>query len=413
VQATISLDPRTLEDSKKNVGPPSITFLGDISGSMQPNMQSLLNSILALIDMCGPDSSVRVILFDDTPRTILPWTLLSADNSDLKEHVKYSVENYGRGTNLELALYAVLGDSESQQTSDPAPHLPTSRSLTLFASDGLANLGRETSADLLEFARSFKSYGQETFYTLGIRTDPLSQLNSELLKDLALDSCGTFSLTKDTEGIAKSIGDVLADHYFVEYTHVKVQCKSSNGLFGTLCTRVSPRGATLRSDKSLTLTWEFPLEAKEPFELIQTRKNKRGETEELNETLKPGLADQQQIEQIIGCAIVAPALDKLLTKETLSLKLKQLKEFLKQNSSVELEVHIKSIQECLDSFDIGGEQNAEVSWHSYAMSSGGGAEVSMHANDLRIIALQCSQAQEEFDSQKTEESETTKRLRTK
>jgi hypothetical protein len=233
-----------LEESKKRVGAPSITFVGDVSGSMQPNMQALLNSVLALIDLSGTGSTLRVILFDETARTVLPFTrVTSANCQQLKEHLKYSIVNNGKSTNLELALKAVLSPSELKESSsqpDTDPRQSTSqsstlpeyqdeeRSLTLFASDGLANLGRHSSADLLTYARSFQSYSQQTFYTLGIKTDPFALLNSELLKDLALDSCGSFCLTEHSEGIAQSIGDVLADHYFVQYTQVKFECKISN-----------------------------------------------------------------------------------------------------------------------------------------------------------------------------------------
>jgi len=429
VQANLCLKPQTLEEAKKHVGAPSITFVGDVSGSMKPNMEALLNSILALIDMAGSGSTLRIILFDEEARTVLPFTTLSQTNTlEIKDQMKGSVINYGKSTNLELALQAVLGiDSPpspsipASQPTNPQPHSEPKaidkvfeRSLTLFASDGMANRGRQSSSDLLQFARAFPSYGQQTFYTLGIKTDPFAELNSELLKDLSLDSCGSFFLTQHSEGIAQSIGDLLADHYFVQYTHLLPQCTSANGHSGILRTRMSPRGATLRSDKSIQFTWEFPLDAQEPYELVHSRKNRLGVVEEHKEILVPTPANVKQIEQILGCVIVAPALDKVFSKSQVSEKLVLLKDFaIKSSISEELKGLIKSLVECLENFDCGKEQAAEVSWHSYAMSSGGGAEVSLHANELRQSAVLCSQAQEDLDSQQTVESESTKRFRSK
>jgi hypothetical protein len=399
------VEEETLEECKKRVNPPSITFVGDVSGSMQPNMHPLLNSILALIDMAGPGSSLRVILFDDCARTILPLTLLTKSNSqEIKDQMKNSVKNFNRSTNLELALKAILEDSEN---SNPKP-LEESRLLTLFASDGLANQGRQSSKELLDYARSFVSYGKQTFHTLGIKTDPSAELNSELLKDLALDTCGSFFLTEHSDGIAQSIGDVLADHYFVKFIHVNVECISSNGARGILRTRISSRGATLRSDRALQLTWEFPIDALEPYTLTMT--GTLGEEKIYKkETLNSVQAQEIQIEQILGCAIISPALEKTFTKEELSEKLSLLKLFA-PSCPIDLEKHIKSLQRCLDHYDTAGEQSAEVSWQSYALSSGGGADVSLHANDLRQFAVQCSQ--EQYDSQQTVESESTKRFKT-
>jgi hypothetical protein len=407
-----------LETCKKQYGPPSLTFVGDVSGSMIPNMETLKNSVLAMCDISGLGSKVRVIIFDDRASTIVPYTVLEHDDTvtRTKEQIKKFLINSGNSTNLELALKEVL--DVSKEDSDPS--FVDTPQITIFASDGLANIGRSSSADLLEYARSFSSYASQTLYTLGIITGPFCDLNSELLKDMALDTGGSFQLTQNSEGISKILGDALAHHYFVRFTHAKFSCQSVNGVRGELCTTLAKTGGILRADKPLHLVWTFPPHAKEPFKLSLDMKERDGSVFFGHSMTTPQGADPQDLSLIFGCTVLAPALDKKFSKKDLEEKIKQFKDVLREHNINELKDMLHEVERCLRDYDIAQEQSPEEAFNSYASGSGGGAEVSLQAEQLRSVALEATQAQvhqptnfspDDFDSQKTVESESNKRQR--
>ena len=428
-----SLPALTLKESKDLYGPPKITFVADVSGSMMPNMTILKNSLLVLIDMAGPGSCVRVLAFDETSETIIKSTVLSKDSMlTLKNCVRERLVNNGKSTNLQQAIHACLsGDvgkseelEESNLGSDPQLLQVdcNEEQITLFASDGFANLGLTSSKELLTFARTFETYSKQTFYTLGIKLTPHVELNSELLKDMALDSGGSFRVTSTSEGIAEFLGDVFAHHYFVRFLNMQFTCTSSNGCAGTLCTKLSKRGGILRGDRPLELVWEFPWEAQAPFTL-KASMDKRPEKgsgllkETLEVSLQPEPCSHTEIEKIFGCTLLAPAKDRLFTLENLKEKIQQLEKFLTQSPEFQktVEIIIESLKRSLEDFELGGEQTTQDSMDSFAWSSGGGAVLSVQAEQLRSTALQATQAFGEedtlFDSQKTVESESTKRQR--
>jgi len=429
----------TIKDAKSLYGPPKITLVVDVSGSMMPNMKILKNSLLALFDMAGPGSCIRVISFDETPETILKSTVLSAESIPcLKKNVMETLVNNGKSTNLQLAIQACLTDQEekvngeegtqSQSESNTNPRSPGSQpekvevyeQITLFASDGLANLGLTSSQELLSYARTFESYSKQTFYTLGIKLSQYVDLNSELLKDMALDSGGSFQITSSSTGIAEFLGDVLAHHYFVMYTNMHFSCTSSNGLEGMLCTKLSQRGGILRGDRPLELTWEFHKEALPPFTLkarMKKRPEKKCYSEESVEvSLQPEICSHYDIEKIFGCTLVAPAKDRLFTLEQLKEKIQQFEEFMQEYPKFHKTTELLSvkIKKSLENFGYRGEQTTQDSMDSFAWSSGGGAILSVQAGELRNTALQATQAigdDDLYDSQKTTESESTKRQR--
>ena len=426
----------TIKDAKSQYGPPKITLVVDVSGSMMPNMKILKHSLLALFDMAGPGSCIRVISFDETPKTILKSTVLSTESIPvLKKNVMETLENNGKSTNLQLAIQACLADqdeviggegksqSESNTNNPSSPGSEVYEQITLFASDGLANLGLTSSQELLSYARTFESYSKQTFYTLGIKLSQYVDLNSELLKDMALDSGGSFQITSSSTGIAEFLGDVLAHHYFVMFTNMHFSCTSSNGLEGMLCTKLSQRGGILRGDRPLELTWEFHKEALPPFTL-KARMSKRPEKdcyhllpEEFKEvSLQPETCSHYDIEKIFGCTLVAPAKDRLFTLEQLKEKIQQFEEFMQEYPKFQktTELLSASLKKSLETFGYRGEQTTQDSMDSFAWSSGGGAILSVQAGELRNTALQATQAigdDDLYDSQKTIESESTKRQR--
>lgn len=430
----------SLETCKAMYGTPSITFTADVSGSMIQNMERLVNSLLALIDLAGPGTQLKVVLFDEIATTIFCDTLQTDVNS-VKQFLRRTIINCGKSTNLELALKESLSFEEnneknSEESSDPK-HFKNEEiileenakeTLLLFASDGMSNMGISSSYELIEYARSFSAYSSHTIFTLGIKTNPDAELNSELLKHMALDSGGLFQLTDTEEGITKILGDILAYHYYYRTCLSHVSCTSANGKEGKLKTNLGKKGAKLRADAPFTLIWEFPLDAQTPFTFQFNEKERLSQNthDSKKVQLECKNAEEHDAFTILGCCIISPALDKLLNKEDLRFYYKCLHEYIEQSKFKSLTEYLHVLQKCIDMPENGKEEIAEVSFQSYALSCGVG-EVSLQATELQTTAILLSQAQhyepshandqdinqgsEEIDSQKTVESESNKRLK--
>jgi hypothetical protein len=427
----LTLPCEDIETCQRTYGPPKITFAADISGSMIENMETLRDSLYGLIDMAGKGTILRVVAFDESARTLIEEELQGEEHlRKIKDKLAYSLINWDRGTNLEVAISHCLSSSlvpkssstkpdnysdESYPSSDPQSFSEESHAETLlvFASDGVANIGREKSSELIEYARSFPSYVNHTMFTLGIRTNQSGDLNSDLLKDMALDSGGIFQLTETKEGIAKILGDVFAHHYFYRYLIQIPVCTSANGCIGQMKTSMGLKGAKLRADKPLTWIWEFPLTAEGPFTLSFTS-IKRTTTVVISESLplQTNKATELQAFIILGCVLVTPALDKTLTLDQVKHNHDLLSQCIHLTGFQSLTPLQHSLQLCIDMFGSRVE-NPDASLQSYTMSSGGG-EDSIQVQELRSSAVQFSQAQgivedtEPLDSQSTVLSESTK-----
>jgi hypothetical protein len=462
-----------IDTCQRTYGPPQITFAADISGSMIDNMTTLRESLFALLDMAGKGTRLRIVVFDETAQTLVEEELQD-QAKQIKDKLIYSLINWDRGTNLEVAISHCLtlspltstslsstslsstsltstsltsststtssapllndpGIPDSTLNKDPNsdPHpLPASlpaaehitsddpETLLVFASDGVANIGRETSSELIQYARSFPSYVNHTVFTLGIRTNKWSDLNSDLLKDMALDSGGVFQLTETKEGIAKILGDMFAYHYFFRYLIHSLVCTSANGCRGEIKTAVGLRGSKLRADKPLTWIWEFPLTAEGPFTLSfssQQRGSLHSTTQSISSQAE--IASELQYFIILGCVLITPALDKTLHLDQLKQNHVTLSQIIERTGYQTLVPLLHSLQLCIDSFGTRVE-NPDLSLQSFTMSSGGG-EDSIQVEQLRSSAVQFSQVQghedepELYDSQKTVASETNKRIKLK
>jgi hypothetical protein len=233
-------------------------------------------------------------------------------------------------------------------------------------------LAEKKSSELIEYARSFPSYVNHTMFTLGIRTNQSGDLNSDLLKDMALDSGGIFQLTETKEGIAKILGDVFAHHYFYRYLIQIPVCTSANGCIGQMKTSMGLKGAKLRADKPLTWIWEFPLTAEGPFTLSFTS-IKRTTTVVISESLplQTNKATELQAFIILGCVLVTPALDKTLTLDQVKHNHDLLSQCIHLTGFQSLTPLQHSLQLCIDMFGSRVE-NPDASLQSYTMSSGEG-----------------------------------------
>jgi hypothetical protein len=280
----------SLDEARAIAGPMNIDINFDVSGSMMCNMDTLRKTLGALIDM-GIGSTLSVGVFDHEFSRLLTPTLITKENHQM---LKSSIilRNRQGYTNLQDTLASML------QTPG----------IKILVTDGLANkpdMGLLTSDGLSKFARTFPLYSQCTIHTLGIDG---SELNSDLLKTLALDSGGIFKLTSKHEGIPAFLGDVIAAHLYTRLTHMNIMLNSSQ-LSSILLTSVPMQGPNLRSDIPTHLVWEM-LVRQDAYDLRVTSWNEATKSHvDLNLHLPVQDVEGQDITLILGCAILAPILN--------------------------------------------------------------------------------------------------------
>lgn len=276
----------SVDRAREIAGPMDVDINFDVSGSMISNMDTLRNTLGALIDM-GIGSTLSVGVFDHEFSRLLTPTLITSEN---QQTLKNSIvlRNRQGYTNLQDTLRAML--------QRPG--------IKILVTDGRANrpeMGLQTSTELSLYARTFPLYDQCTIHTLGIEN---GELNSDLLKTLALESGGIFKLTSGQEGIPAFLGDVFASHYYTRYSRISVALQSS-----TLISSLPLQGATLRSDVPTFMVWEISSQ-EDVLSLAITYWDNHAQTRiDYNENLRLDDVSNQDICRILGCAIIAPILN--------------------------------------------------------------------------------------------------------
>lgn len=220
-------------------GPPKMVVGLDVSGSMKASMKALESTMLGLLDALPSASSVKVFTFDHEVHSLIEDQILSAERTPLKAFVA-AMGNRGGRTHLEAALI------ESLQFGN--------RSILLLT-DGLANEGLcVTSATLTSLARSLPYYTTCNFHTLGLAK---ASLNAELLKNLAVDTNGTFRLGLDDESVQSFVGDLLASHYMRRVSSASVHVLTGTAAVPELLTPRPVRGFEIRADRPLDLLFRW------------------------------------------------------------------------------------------------------------------------------------------------------------
>jgi hypothetical protein len=275
-----------IEIARTLAGPMDIDIAFDVSGSMLPNMSQLQSTLGALLDM-SMDCTLSVGVFDHEYTRILDPTMVSAEN--LAELKTLKLSNRQGYTNLQDTLFNML--------QRPG--------IKILCTDGLANNppeGLHTSTELSNFARALPCFGQSTIHTLGDIARG-GELNSELLKNLALESGGIFKLTSEREGIPSFLGDVFAAHLYTRFTRVRVTFDHC-----LLLTELGVSGSTVRSDLPTYLVFEIKPDATLQLSLKGWDVARRVE---INTTfnLVESPANKYDMLKIVGCAIVAPMLN--------------------------------------------------------------------------------------------------------
>jgi hypothetical protein len=235
-------DPEVLlSESKSRATTVNLVLVLDVSGSMDSNMQHLINSSLAAIDLLEDNSFLKVITFDVTLNHVLETTKVTKDNrEEIKKTVRLNIVNRGLCTNLEEPLYECLLKQDQN---------------ILLISDGFANRGTAmSSTDLLRMVRSCRNYNYNKFHCLGLQLNSCD-LNGTLLHTMASDTDGTYILAHTNDAISTFLGDVLTNHLMVRLSDCNASLKSKDGSTGYLVSSLPVAGFSLRADRTTSIVY--------------------------------------------------------------------------------------------------------------------------------------------------------------
>lgn len=375
-----------LEIARSIAGPMDIEVAYDVSGSMQRNMIALTNTNKALVDM-AMDCTLTVGTFDDTYKRLVEPTVISPSNTQALKDVE--IINRGGFTNLQDTIAALL--------QRPG--------IKILVTDGLANkpdFGLTSSSALTTFARGMPHYAESTIHTLGIEN---GELNSELLKTLALESGGVFKLTTEQEGIPAFLGDVFRTHLYTRLV-LKVSLQRAK-----LLTEIPLSGLKVCSDAPSYLVFELlddETAQPPPPGIAEVRYfNAEGldiAAKSLYQSQTPfysfPVATKEDIARILGCVVVAPILNNKYSDWTSQraaaiADLEALKAWGAPAAAlaiaVEEYIHRRNHE---NAHGYQGGENAHDSLGAYAFGSSGGGDVtSPQLINLRSAAVAQSQAQ--------------------
>jgi Ca-activated chloride channel family protein len=190
--------------SKKERPPVNVCLVLDKSGSMNgEKMANARQAAIDAVDMLRPDDIVSVVTYDTTVSVLVPATKLTD-----QEFVKQAIRGINAGGNTALFAGVSKGAAEIRKFLD----LERVNRIILL-SDGLANNGPSSPAELAELGASLKKEGISVS-TLGLGLD----YNEDLMQQLAARSGGNHHFIEKATELADTFR-----HEFDDVTSVVAQ----------------------------------------------------------------------------------------------------------------------------------------------------------------------------------------------
>lgn len=212
----------------------------DVSGSMGPNMKTLIDSALGTVDIMADGATLRVLTFDSEVKEVLKKTRIFGNRADIKDIIRRGINNVGGLTNIENILTEVLMGLNQN---------------IIFLSDGTANRGiLQTSSELLDLAHNMPNFLKNTIHCLGLQLS-CCDLNGLLLKNLAQETSGIYILAHDLETVSTFLGDVMANHLMSRFRDSLLKLTYA-GAVAKMISSVPSHGFLLRADRPTTLVFE-------------------------------------------------------------------------------------------------------------------------------------------------------------
>ena len=196
---------------REEARPAVLTFVVDASGSMaQPDRFGLARLALdELIGRLGPDDRIQLIAFNDTARVLADPVAATGRKEILAAFDRIQCTG---STHLESGLRLAYDRAA-------AAFRPGAENRVILISDGVANLGTGTAADILTHIDAARRQG----ITLAVFGVGRGTYNDEMLEQLANRGDGTYRFLDSADEVRRAFVDDLAATLYNIASDVKIQ----------------------------------------------------------------------------------------------------------------------------------------------------------------------------------------------
>jgi Mg-chelatase subunit ChlD len=198
----VCLQIKTAQNEKRM--PVHFCLLLDNSGSMdmEDKINNVKTSLHFLLDFLTEDDRISLVTFSDTAVTVCKFIKVTAtEKTSLR--TRFSLIEPLQSTNMSAGIIECFNCLESAS----APQGVTAyKQSVILLTDGQANMGVTDSPGIINIARNMtEKFPGTSISCIGYGTDH----NSELLKDIASECGGSYSVVENMEDVANVFGDIL------------------------------------------------------------------------------------------------------------------------------------------------------------------------------------------------------------
>ena len=203
--------PRTIERP-----PVNLAIVLDKSGSMSgPKMHEARNAAIAAVNMLAPDDIVSIVTYDSTVSVIVPATKAGDREAIISRILQ-----------IQPAGSTALFGGVSKGAFEVRKFFEANRvNRIILLSDGLANQGPSTPAELGSLGRSLGSEGI-TVSTIGLGLD----YNEDLMTQLALNSDGNHMFAENATDVSQAFKRELGDALSVVAQDIEIEFTCADGV---------------------------------------------------------------------------------------------------------------------------------------------------------------------------------------
>ncbi len=227
-EVIVKIDLSAIADRQKHRRTPlNLAVVLDKSGSMTgAKLEKTKQAALQLVDRLAPNDVFSLVIFSDEARVLVP-----AQKVEDKEALKEKIESIEAGGSTALHAGVKTGARQLQE------YFSGKRiNRVILLSDGLANVGPSSTADLRRLGRELAESGISVT-TIGVGDD----FNEDLMAGLAEASDANYYYVQDTEKLPEIFAKELGEMLTVAAREIKIEITCPDG--------VQPLGFIGRSEK--------------------------------------------------------------------------------------------------------------------------------------------------------------------
>ncbi|MEO5804521.1 MAG: VWA domain-containing protein [Verrucomicrobiota bacterium] len=216
VVVKIDLAATRLKGDHRRRTPLNLAIVLDKSGSMSgAKIEKTRQAAMQLVDRLGPDDFISVVTYSDSVEVLFP-----AQKVDGAERLKSCISQIQAGGSTALYAGVQAGAEELEK------HFSAKRiNRVILLSDGLANVGPKSPAELRRLGRQLSERGIAVT-TVGVGDD----YNEDLMAGLAEASDANYYYVQDTEKLSEIFAKELGELITVAAREIRIEIICPNGV---------------------------------------------------------------------------------------------------------------------------------------------------------------------------------------